>query len=224
MKLSGKPSELERRLREAMALMRRGLCTGEEVSAEAILARYPELARHEDSAIDLIYGEFTIRAEMGQRPSPGAWLARFPAWRERIGRLLDLHEIFEDFDSGRGKSPDLVPPRLDRRTTRRFGRYDLQEVVGRGGEGIVYRAVERESGRTVALKLILEGVHAGARQRDQLRTAALACADLRHPNIVRVDEYGEEDGLPYLVLDYVAGRSLARAIGGRASRSSGSSG
>src|SRR5262249_21652774 len=60
----------------------------------------------------------------------------------------------------------------------------------------------------VALKMILAGAHAGAQQRQRFRGEAEAAARLHHPNIVQVYEVGEQDGCPYLSLEYVDGRSL----------------
>src|SRR5262249_52961867 len=67
----------------------------------------------------------------------------------------------------------------------------------------------------VALKMVLAGECAGEQERTRLRTEALAAARLRHPQIVQIHEVGEHDGLPFLVMEYVEGGSLAQELRGR---------
>ena len=92
--------------------------------------------------------------------------------------------------------------------------YDILDVIGSGGMGIVYRARDRRLDRTVAVKMILAAGEADRHQLARFRDEARAVAALQHPNIVQVYETGEAAGRPYLVLEYVAGESLARHANG----------
>jgi len=92
---------------------------------------------------------------------------------------------------------------------RRLGNYDLLEELGRGGMGIVYKAMQRLAGRTVAVKLVLGGAASGADERRRFRSEVQSLARLRHPHIVPVYEVGEEDGCPYFSMEFMAGGSLA---------------
>ncbi|HEV3262863.1 MAG TPA: protein kinase [Gemmataceae bacterium] len=92
---------------------------------------------------------------------------------------------------------------------RRLGDYELLEVLGRGGMGIVYRARQVSLKRIVALKMILQGSHAGPELLARFRAEAEAIAQLHHPNIVQVYEVGELDGLPFFSLEFMSGGSLA---------------
>jgi eukaryotic-like serine/threonine-protein kinase len=89
------------------------------------------------------------------------------------------------------------------------GRYDVQRELGRGGMAQVYLARDRELDRPVALKVLMAhlGDDDGFRRRF-LREARLA-GRLSHPNVVRVYDAGESEGRPYIVMEYVPGRSLA---------------
>jgi tetratricopeptide (TPR) repeat protein len=90
--------------------------------------------------------------------------------------------------------------------------YEVLAEIGRGGCGVVYRAVDRSLARTVALKLLRSG--AGESLRERFRREAAAQGQLRHANIVQIFGVGEVDGQPYLALEYVAGGSLSRFTAG----------
>jgi serine/threonine protein kinase len=93
-----------------------------------------------------------------------------------------------------------------------FEEYRIVEEIGRGGMGVVYRAIQETLGRTVALKMILTGE--GSREEDVqlfLHEAA-AVARLRHRNIVTIYELDVHEGIYYYTMDYIDGRSLQRII------------
>jgi WD40 repeat protein len=78
--------------------------------------------------------------------------------------------------------------------------------------GIVYQARHLRLNRVVALKMILAGAHADARDRQRFLAEAQAVAQLQHPNIVQIFEIGEHAGLPFFTLEYIAGGSLAHRL------------
>ena len=81
--------------------------------------------------------------------------------------------------------------------------------------GIVYKARQPRLDRFVALKMILRGANAASEDLARFEAEAQAVAAIEHPNIVRIFEIGEHHRLPYFSLEYLAGGSLARTIGGK---------
>ena len=88
-----------------------------------------------------------------------------------------------------------------------FRRFRVLERAGEGGMGIVYRAHDTKLGRDVALKFVTLASDCGE-LNDRLRREALSLAALNHPNIVTIHDFDEADGIPFLVLQWIDGRSL----------------
>ncbi len=86
-------------------------------------------------------------------------------------------------------------------------RYQLGELLGRGGMGAIYRAHDTFLERDVAVK-VLDETGLGTEGRSRLLNEARAAAQLNHPNIVSIYDAGEQDGAPYIVMELVEGTSL----------------
>ncbi len=100
-----------------------------------------------------------------------------------------------------------IPPNI--------GRYVVEEMVGSGGMGHIYRAHDPVLRRTVAIKLISTKLMSGADRADYIkrfRREAEAAARCAHPNIVAVYDFALHDEQPYLAMEFVAGRSLRQLL------------
>jgi serine/threonine-protein kinase len=93
-------------------------------------------------------------------------------------------------------------------TGTRLGSYEVQEFIGQGAMGLVYRAYHAQLERFGAVK-VLQGIASGPDAAARFRHEAQAIAQMRHPNIVNVYDFGEFEGTPYMIVEYVPGGSLA---------------
>jgi serine/threonine protein kinase len=90
----------------------------------------------------------------------------------------------------------------------RIGRFQIEAEVGHGGMGVVYRAFDPTLGRRVAIKLIAPHLAEDEQALARFRREAAAAAGLRHPGIATVYEFGEHEGAPYIIFEWVEGPTL----------------
>ena len=110
---------------------------------------------------------------------------------------LDDSTVLADYSA-----VDAPPPK-------QIGPYPIERFIGRGGMGRVYLGKHPQLNIPVAIKTLFPEYAAKPELRDRFMQTAKICAKLDHPNIVRVYDFGfEEDGSPYLVLEYIAGSRL----------------
>jgi serine/threonine-protein kinase len=138
-----------------------------------------------------------------------------PALRQAIERLKAETEVGLDTagpaTTGTVTLPFLRPP-ANPEHLGRLGPYEVLEVLGRGGMGVVLKAFDPALRRMVAIKVLAPqwASHAEARQR--FEREARAAAQVRHDNVVAIHAVEESDGLPYLVMEYVPGLSLQQRL------------
>ena len=97
-------------------------------------------------------------------------------------------------------------------TGQRLGNYDIQEKLGEGGMGEVWRARDARLNRSVAIKILPAGVAGDPVRRQRFEQEAQALGALNHPNIVAVYDVGQSDGQAYIVSELVDGESLRKVI------------
>jgi eukaryotic-like serine/threonine-protein kinase len=184
---------------------------------EHYLARLPELARGGPPPPALIGEEYRVRRLWGDGPGPAEYQARFgrdvPGLEDLLARV-DA-EIAAEWPDAPSPSDDPMPaaeadpgPEPAEPLPSVAG-YQVLGLIGRGGMGVVYKARHLRLRRLVALKMIRSGPLAGVRERARFRAEAEAAARLHHPNIVQIYDVGQQDGRPFVALEYVAGGTLA---------------
>ena len=100
-----------------------------------------------DQAVEVIVTEYGTRESLGPAPTPEEYYERFPAYADRLRRLFGVDDLLKDgFDDSSPMTPPPVPAGLPPR----IGRYEIREVIGIGGAGVVYRAYDATVRRDVA--------------------------------------------------------------------------
>ena len=98
---------------------------------------------------------------------------------------------------------------------KKLGKYDVLDVIGRGGMGVVYKATDPGIGRVVAIKMVTGGFANDPELLKRFYREAQSAGKLQHPNIVTIYDLGDQDGNPYMVMEYLEGESLESIIASR---------
>jgi WD40 repeat protein/serine/threonine protein kinase len=195
---------------------------GERIPAETYLHHHALLQDDFEFGLELIYGEYLLREQLGEAPHLNEYLQRFPAYAARLAQQVELHQLLKAADPATAASEDsnfgpvTLPagPLGNAPVGPTIPGYELLGELGHGGMGIVYRAWHERLKRIVALKVIRPGAATNPEALARFRTEAEAVARLQHPNIVQIYEVGETNGCPYCALEYVDGGSLAEHTAG----------
>jgi serine/threonine-protein kinase len=123
------------------------------------------------------------------------------------------HVIEITADEPPGRPPPTPVPGPDPRIGAILdGRYRITAAIAKGGMGVVYRGERLGLGRAVAIKFLHPEAAATPELRRRFETEARAASRMSHPGCVAVIDFGVDDGAPYLVMDLVAGRTLASVM------------
>ena len=176
---------------------------GESFHAEFYLEQRPGLADDPERLLDLIYNELVLREQRGESPTMAEYQARFPHLAEALGDLFAVHRAMElspEAASAASLERTCVPALEP--TWPSLPGYELVNVLGSGGMGIVYRARDLKRGLTVAVKTMWQA-DAGAIYRFKQEFRALL--DVSHPNLVTLHELISDGVGWYIVMEYIDG-------------------
>src|SRR5262249_10245026 len=148
--------------------------------------------------------EFAARYRAGERPALKEYLDRYPELaadiRELFPALVEVEQVKEDHQEA--AEQEVTPPAP---ALQQLGDFRILREVGKGGMGIVYEAEQVSLGRHVALKVLPRALLLDARAKQRFEREARSAARLHHTNIVPVFGVGEQDGLPYYVMQFIHG-------------------
>jgi len=164
-----------------------------------------------DERISGLVSEFFDRRRADGDLTPERFVADHPEVAEELGLYLAGLPLIDKActrtgDAGEGEAPGAAAelPTVEG--------YNLIEGLGRGGMGVVYKALQPSTKRIVALKVMVGGPFASTSARRRFEREVELAARLQHPNIVKVLESREVAGQRYLAMDYVAGIRLDRYV------------
>ncbi len=187
-------------LEEVLGEYMQRLDRGEVVDREDLLARHPELA--EELRSYFVASDEVERLRRQGKEGPGAPLTPNPSPPRGEGREEAPRPWGE---RGWGEGETQAAPG----TAPRVGDYELLELIGRGGMGLIYRARQLSLQRVVALKMMRTGEPPLPADVLRFRSEAEAVASLDHPHIVPIYEVGEHEGRPFFSMKLIEGGSLA---------------
>jgi non-specific serine/threonine protein kinase len=160
--------------------------------------------------------EFADARLRGEQPEIDEFVKRYPDLdhqvREGIQNLQKINALFDTLV--RVDESDFEDPAAGQNLSgRKIGSFEIVELIGRGGMGVVYLARDTRLDRSVAIKSMPAELQSGSTAQARLQREARLSASLNHPNIAVIHEIIEqEEGTSYLVLEYVPGQTLAQRI------------
>jgi serine/threonine protein kinase/WD40 repeat protein len=164
--------------------------------------------------VDKLAEQYLLRRRRGEHPTPEEYAERHP---ELASRILDLFPALEVIEVLKPTAQDFAPPAGSERDAsvsgrsepaRRLSDYTLLRELGRGGMGIVYEAEHDSLKNRVALKVMHPRFRADSGYLRRFQTEARSAARLHHTNIVPVFDYGEQDGVCFYAMQFIAGVGL----------------
>ncbi len=175
----------------------------------------PQNYKNQDNILEEALKKFVDAYLGGEQPDIDELVEQYPECEDLLRqRIQDLHKINNLFDSlvqanesdfeDTGSGENLVGQKI--------GSFEITEMIGRGGMGVVYLARDTKLKRSVAIKSIPAALAGDSTARMRFRREAELLASLNHTNIAVIHEIIEEEKSGYLILEYVPGETLAERI------------
>lgn len=197
----------EKRCPESQELRRLVAGEGTPSGEEQLAAHLSECPACGDTVEQLLQGDTLCGALQQPTLKTGLELADAAGLAERIKATTS--PTFAGCDATLPPEPQGAP--ADRPDISRLGHYRILQVLGRGGMGVVYQAEDEQLSRTVAIKAMLPGRSDGTARQRFLREARAAAA-LKHDHVVTIYQVGEDQGIPFIAMEFLAGESLEQRL------------
>jgi len=193
---------------------------GERGWLEDYAARLPEVGPQASWPLDLIAEEWRARWRWGDRPEVGEFRRRFTERDEALSTELRRiqHEMLREWPAQRPPAKVKPPvaavvPGGDPRAPLDYRDFVLQELIGSGGMGKVYRTRQKSCDRTFAVKMLRKARWTSPGAVERFLEEGRVVSRLRHPGIVAVHGLGRTPGGgPFIVMDFIAGANLGEVM------------
>ena len=188
---------------------------GNFISAEQYFQRLPILLTNTEAAFEIILQEYDLRQSTDNKAAEDL-AQRFPSFADSLHRQITVYQWLDSSMDGFTHAVESplheaatpirsLPPGIE-------SRFEIIELIGRGGVGVVYRAVDRQLHREVAIKVLSDASLTSIRQQRRFQEEAAIVARMQHPNIVSLYEVVHDREVSALILEFIAGGTLAERI------------
>jgi serine/threonine-protein kinase len=191
---------------------------GQGLRVENYLQLQPALLADHAAVLDLIYHEIVLREANGEVPVLEDYVQRFPHLARELRIQFEIEQAMQ-VESGTLSGNSPTNPQAESgmsggelTTGMRLGRYEIIDLLGRGGMGVVYRARDLHLSREVAVKTLSQSLTRDADQLARFEREARAVAALAHPNIVVLHDIGREQNIPFAVTELLKGVTLRQRM------------
>lgn len=164
--------------------------------------------------VEKLAEEFVERYRRGERPPISEYAQRYPEHAEEIRDLFPALVMIEQIapDGSLSEPAEEFARAQGADHLQQLGDYRILREIGRGGMGVVYEAEQVSLGRHVALKVLAQRMQRDSQQKRRFEREAKAAARLHHTNIVPVFGVGEDNGVPYYVMQFIQGLGLDEVL------------
>jgi serine/threonine protein kinase/Tfp pilus assembly protein PilF len=170
---------------------------------------------NQDNVIEKALKEFVDEYLRGQKPDIEEFVRQYTdcedLLRQRIQNLLKINTLFDTLVQTDESDFSATATGLDL-VGKKVGSFEIKEIIGRGGMGVVYLAHDMRLDRSVAVKTMPAELQASSTAQARFKREAKLLASLNHPNIAVIHEIVEEKKSGYLILEYIPGQTLAERI------------
>ncbi|OHB60050.1 MAG: hypothetical protein A2168_03725 [Planctomycetes bacterium RBG_13_50_24] len=171
---------------------------------------------NQNEILDKVVQEFLAAQLRGEEPNLDEFVRQYPGLEKQIRqKIQNCQRVSSLFDSLREADENEFKHAKDEIDLigKRLGAFEITEVVGRGGMGVVYKGHDIRLDRIVAIKSIPAELQANLTARARFTREAKLLASLNHPNIAVIHDIIEQaEGISYLILEYIPGETLAQRI------------